>query len=244
MDKLDITVIINLHREGMFACPSVLSIARAKSFAEKRGVKIEVIAVLDAADEITRKIVEDSDLGDLQTIHVQEGDLGAARNWGVRSARGDWIAFLDADDLWGEEWLSAAYRASRDPRQIVWHTEVNLFFGETTFLFHHLDMEDPKFEPLSLLLSNYWTSACFARRSLLLEIPYRKISLIDQIGYEDWGWHMETISRGVLHKIVPGTAHAIRMRQNSLGVKTRAAGALPYPAGSFPKIVLDPKTDS
>lgn len=237
MDSVDITAILNLHREGLLASPSIRSLFRAKTRAERDGVKVEVIAVLDRSDELTKDMIKNT--ANLRTIHVEEGDLGEARNLGVRQARGDWIAFLDADDLWGEEWITAAYAvASREPREIVWHPEVNLYFGGNTHLFQHLDMEEPKFEPISLLISNYWTSLCFARRSVLLEIPYRRIHITNQIGYEDWAWHMETIAQGILHKIVPGTAHAIRVREDSLGQLTRAAGALPYPANSFRNIVI------
>ena len=239
MDEVDITAVINLHREGLLAHASLLSIAQAKIRAESAGIGVEMVAVLDDPDEITKAVVQNCDLGSLRTIEVHEGDLGAARNRGVHEAKGHWVAFLDADDLWGENWLVAAYAAAtRDPREIVWHPEVNLYFGLNLHLFRHIDMEDPSFEALSLLLDNYWTSLCFARRALFLEIPYRKTSLTDQIGYEDWAWNMETIGAGLLHKIVSGTAHAIRVKPHSLLEQTRGAVALPHSSELFRKNVI------
>ena len=232
-------MVVNLHREGLEAHASLLSIEQAKMGAERLGISVEIVAVLDKPDEITKAVVQNCDLAGLRIIGLHDGDLGTARNKGVHEAKGHWVAFLDADDLWSENWLTAAHAAATyDPREIVWHPEVNLYFGLSLHLFRHIDMEDPSFEALSLLLDNYWTSLCFARRALLLEIPYRKISLIDQTGYEDWAWNMETIGRGVLHKSVPGTAHAIRLKRDSLLEQTKAAVALPYLSELFRKNII------
>ncbi len=70
----------------------------------------EVIVVDDdSSDETARRVLElDSDR--VVLVHGEGRGAAAARNAGVRRARGSWVAFLDGDDYWEPEFLQVARR--------------------------------------------------------------------------------------------------------------------------------------
>lgn len=240
MSDVNISVILNAHREGLIAVATIKSIERAVETAEKFGIHVEVICVLDRGDNLTRCVLSDSLQRNAkwQLLEVEYGDLGRSRNAGVALCRGEWVGFIDADDLWGSEWLAVAYSAATyDGREIVWHPELCLYFGARSHLFLHIDMEDAAFHPAALAFTNLWTALCFVRKSTLLKCPYRQSDIANQIGYEDWDWHIRTVENGVLHKVVKNTCHAIRVKPFSLVQQTNALGCLPRGGPLFRNIV-------
>jgi Glycosyl transferase family 2 len=239
MSHVDITAIVNLHAEGELASSTFASIARAKSFAEGQALVVEALAVLDRPTKDTFHFVESYGGMDFGLMQVAYGDLGQARNAGVEQARGKWIAFIDGDDLWAENWLAAAHAAATsDARPIIWHPLGLLVFGEQTHLFIHVDTEDDDFDPVVLSMSNYWASQSFAARQVFVTLPYPKSDLSQQLGYEDWGWNMETLSQGFIHKCVPDTINAYRARSGSLLKATETKKAMPEPTGLFRHMIL------
>lgn len=235
MSDFDITAVINGHHEGLLAYPSLKSLGESVTQAQQRGVKVQVIAVLDRPDKLTTEVFKSYARGfPVQIITVDYGDLGLSRNAAVNASKAKWIAFLDADDIWGSNWLWAAYQsAEREPRTVVWHPEVNVYFGDSPHLFLHVDMDNAEYDQLRLAYTNYWTALCFVEKDVAVRIPYSETRIDNQIGYEDWSWNMEIIAHGALHKVVPQTAHAIRMKNLSLVKRTSGAGCLPRPSDLF-----------
>jgi len=65
---------------------------------------IEVIVVDDGSTDATPKIIKS--YGEVSYLRQANRGPSSARNHGVRVARGEYIAFLDLDDLWTREKLS------------------------------------------------------------------------------------------------------------------------------------------
>jgi glycosyltransferase involved in cell wall biosynthesis len=231
---MDITGVINLHAEGTLARPSLESAMRARRLAEERGLSVQLIAVLDCADAATATCVRTSAAGGIEIVEVAVDDLGEARNAGVEAAAGQWIAFLDGDDLWCENWLADAHTfALGQARTAILHPLANLYFGLRTSLLIHADMDDQDFVLADLALANQWTALSFARRDVYRAVPFARTAILQQIAFEDWSWNMMTISRGYVHKCVPGTVHALRTRTGSLSERAATGMAMPAPTGLF-----------
>lgn len=212
---------LNAHREGLIAKPSLDSLKRSVAHAESEGYNVEVLVILDRGDNLTRDVIKSQIPSDFHLLETAFGDPGKARNFAVKAAKGTYIAFLDADDLWGETWLTNAARiATTRDEPIVWHPEVCVYFGAARHIFCHIDMEDEAFRPASLAIENFWTALSFAASDIYIQNPYPETDLASGFGFEDWAWNMETISRGIIHKIVPGTGHAIRRKTESVSIAT------------------------
>ncbi|MDR2852450.1 MAG: glycosyltransferase family 2 protein [Burkholderiaceae bacterium] len=243
---MDISVVLNMHREGLIAKPSFDSLMLAKAAAERAGIAVEVVVILDRPDETTAELAAQWMPSDWKKILVDFGDLGHARNEGASIATGKYVAFLDADDLFGSNWLQAAYTAAKqEKRRVVWHPEISIYFGVIRKVFVHADMDQAEADPVGLMCSNYWTALCFAPRDLLKELPYPQTQLGNQIGFEDWAWNQSVMAHGAIHKIVPGTGHLIRVKQNgSLMRQTSSIGCIPQPTDYYQDLLQNRKLKS
>jgi glycosyltransferase involved in cell wall biosynthesis len=73
----------------------------------------DIIVVDDGSSDATPQVLDDLIGPDLTVIRQQNAGPAAARNMGIALARGEWIAFHDADDLWLPAKLEAQFAALR-----------------------------------------------------------------------------------------------------------------------------------
>ena len=239
MSAIDISVIVTLHREGLIAKPALDSVKRAVAEAVACGQRCEVLTILDQPDTTTSGIVEGQSDPDWQSFVVDCGDPGLSRNFGAHEARGRMVAYLDGDDMFGANWLAACGAASRArPHGVAWRPEVNIYFGEASMLYRHIDMESPEFDLFDLGFSNLWTALVCTERKIVLETPFARSDIQNGIGFEDWAWNCATVEKGVVHKVVPGTGHAIRVKPDNTSVlrRTSNARAAPPPTSLFRRL--------
>ena len=112
-----ISVVIPVHNAQNF-----LAVCLSSVVAQAGPFKLQVIVVDDGSTDTSPEIARQH----VQVICLQQPNLGpsAARNAGIAMAQGEFIAFLDADDLWPPDKLAVQLSAlTRQP-------EAALVFGD------------------------------------------------------------------------------------------------------------------
>jgi glycosyltransferase involved in cell wall biosynthesis len=91
--------------------------AAIKSAVLQEAVDVEVVVIDDGSTDETTSIVEDWSRRDERVRvfkNVRSGGSSAARNIGLRAARGRFVAFLDSDDSWLPRFLVTQLEAFAD----------------------------------------------------------------------------------------------------------------------------------
>lgn len=225
--SVDVSVVVTAHAETFVAGPTMRSADRAVAAARAAGRSIETIVCLDAATAATEAYFAQPRFEQWRRVSVTEGDLGGARNAVLPHTTGRYLAFLDADDLFGVNWLvdglDRAERAAARGERVILHPEVNVFFDGQRSVLVNLDQDAPLFTPQLMYFRNYYDALCLAPREAYEQVPYRRIDPSRGIGFEDWQWAIETMAAGWVHRVARDTVIFKRRRDRSLLSTSRGA---------------------
>ena len=98
--------------------------------------EFEVIIVDDGSTDRTSEIVQQFVEKDARFILLRQpnANMAAARNAALKQARGEWVAFLDADDAWLSEKLAAQLDLlEQAPRANLLFTDYFSWDGQNDF---------------------------------------------------------------------------------------------------------------
>jgi glycosyltransferase involved in cell wall biosynthesis len=211
----DITAILTAHAEGTMVRVSFRSMLAAVRLATEAGLDVEMLVVLDKPDEATREMLAEVDTHGARLLEVSYGDQAPVRNHAVRESHGRFIAFLDGDDLWTENWLVEAHALCAAEPQTIAHPYADWVFGEHRSLSFPPDQNDPQFDPATLRVTNAWDALCLAPRDAYLDHPFQARALAQGYAFEDWLWNLDTVRAGYVHRVVRDTIHFKRSRSGS-----------------------------
>lgn len=207
MNQPELSVIIPVHN-----LPALVAEAVRSARAAAEGLTSEVIVVDDASDEATatalRELRTAGEIDQLLTL-AANGGPSAARNAGIRAARGEFIGLLDADDLRlpGTYARQAAFlRASPTVGGVLDHVRVERLDGSNAA------------DPGRLLQ----VGALLVRRELFAP---ERVGLFDEnmrFG-EDVDWFMRARDRG--ERLAQRDDLAVRYRRHPQSLTTNLAPA-------------------
>ena len=111
---LDVSVVIPVYNTGKILLETIDSVLN-QTFIE-----FEIILVNDGStDETTLNILNTISDSRIKVIHQVNSGVAIARNQGIKEAKGNYIAFLDHDDLFGKNKLKKLYDIISSSSNIV-----------------------------------------------------------------------------------------------------------------------------
>jgi glycosyltransferase involved in cell wall biosynthesis len=155
MAEREITVVIPTRDRW-----STLATAALRAALAQRDVDHEVIVVDDGSADDTSARLAALDEPRLRVIrHELSHGVAQARNAGIAAAAGEWVAFLDDDDLWAPEKLRRQIDLARGADAAWAYAASAALDGERRFLFS-LEPADPEGLARSLLRWNVLWGGC------------------------------------------------------------------------------------
>ncbi|WP_224963352.1 glycosyltransferase family 2 protein [Geomonas subterranea] len=126
----------------------------------------------DDTGEVVRRYAEKHPSFPVRYARQENKGIGGARNNGLFRAAGDFIAFLDADDLWYPAKLEkiAQFALQNRTLDVIYHDEVETSSDGSKRILHYHALRDPVFEHLLFVGNQLSTSATSVRRELAQSI--------------------------------------------------------------------------
>jgi glycosyltransferase involved in cell wall biosynthesis len=170
---------------------------------------LEIIVADDGSTDGTAATV--AAYGD-QVRYLRQPNKGpaAARNFGLEAARGEFIAFLDQDDLWHPEKLTRQFgRFETQPELDASVTHVRLFWDAAL----RLEEEQFRGHRITRDLPGYITGTLLARRTL-----FEAVGLFDtDLRYGDaMGWFLRAAEHGATVELLSDVLLYHRMHRTNL----------------------------
>lgn len=136
---MDISVVIPVHDEGLLLKATLQSVFN-QQWGQGTAPDIEIIVVVDRPTPTTRSEVEGLARGSHDNIKVITNDRlpgsAGSRNTGILAAKGEWVAFLDGDDIWTEDSLAARWAALKNQPDAGWVGADFVYWHETEPINH------------------------------------------------------------------------------------------------------------
>jgi glycosyltransferase involved in cell wall biosynthesis len=241
-----VSVIIPTYQSGKYITQAVDSVL-SQSFGD-----YEIIIVDDGSTDDTHRILYPYlSSGKIRLITQPNRGPAAARNNGMKNSIAEYVAFLDADDLWQSEKLEKQVTfLNQNPSIDLIYSDATIFSETQNWSKTHFELSPPAKDRVfeNLFIRNFIPLlTTLVRRKVIEEVNGFDESFFGPEDYDLWlrlcnKKNIEPmIERLAMYRISSGqvTKQKIRMVENEIRVKEKAFGYAPELL-TAPRFVLDP----
>lgn len=203
-----VSVIIPTFNPSGYIFEAVESVKNQQNFNND---SLEIIVVDDCSNnEASLQILRE--LNRVDNVKVvslaRNGGPSLARNTGIKKAKGQYIGFIDDDDLWPPNKLKIQFEAFDE------HEHLEIVSGQVQY-FLDGDVKDPikKYHKEGKILYHVHLGACIIRSSLF----HQSKNYFDENLRlsEDWDWWLRIKENGIKHLILDAPTLKYRVHENN-----------------------------
>lgn len=227
-----ISVIIPLYNKENYIAKTIKSVL-TQTFKD-----FELIIVDDGSDDNGLAIISAFSDKRITIYSKKNGGVSSARNFGIKKAKFDYIAFLDADDLWESSYLEEMVNLTKQyPKASVYASAYKLQKGsEFNYKEQTLNLYNPQKVP-SILVEDYcqavikkqiscWTSTVIIKKSVLEKVGSFKENI--QIGEDIDLWLRVGLKYNVAYTYKILAIHIEESENNLMRTKMPLDKTFPY----------------
>ncbi len=205
MDK-PVSIVIPCYNPGEYLFETLSSLEKCDPSL------YEVIVVNDGSPNPKARDILAEVEKNYRVIHQENGGVGAARNTGVRAAKGNYILPLDQDNNIYPEYLTESLRILEENPAIA------VVYGKRAFIGapNTNDLGQPaEFDLARLFIGNYIDACAVIRKRAIEECGYFPANLPVQ-GFEDWDLWLSLAGAGWGFHFLDKVVYEYRIQQESM----------------------------
>lgn len=195
-----VSVILPVHNGKLFLTEAI------KSVFQQTYQPYEIIIIGDESTYDTAKILAEYPQHNIQTLYQPNQGPAAARNAGLRIAKGNIIAFIDSDDIWVKNKLDIQLSYLNN------NSTLEIIRGHTQMIFTNDAPTELKYPGCELPKAFFHFGSILCRKSV-----FDKIGLLDESLYfgEDHDWFARAKANNIFMQLHDDVVYIHRRHANN-----------------------------